>query len=350
MAKCAVSKKRYLIPAMVCALIILGFTYYYFGSSFSSQTSTQYLYIDQDDNVDSVFAKLKPIASTHGMQGFCTLVRHSDYAENIKTGRYEINSSIGAFKLFRHLKAGMQSPVHLTIPSVRTEDDLAEELSAKLMFSQQSILAVLTNPDTCAAYGYKPETMMCMFVPNTYDIYWNISIGKFLKRMKNESDSFWNDERTAKAKNLNLSPAEVITLASIVDEETANNAEKPMVAGMYYNRLNVRNAEYPNGMPLQADPTIKFALKQFGLKRIYHNMLRTNSPYNTYINPGLPPGPIRIPSVAGIDAVLNLTHHDYLYMCAKEDFSGTHNFARSYSEHQANAAKYSKALNERGIK
>ena len=149
---------------------------------------------------------------------------------------------------------------------------------------------------------------------------------------------------------MKLTPNQVITLASIVDEETANNGEKPMIAGMYYNRLMLRNAEYPEGMPLQADPTIKFAWKRAELKRIYNNLLYIKSPYNTYKNPGLPPGPIRIPSVAGIDAVLNHVKHEYLYMCAKEDFSGTHNFARTYQEHLQNAAKYSKALNERGIK
>ena len=167
-------------------------------------------------------------------------------------------------------------------------------------------------------------------------------IGKFLDKMNSESKKFWSFERKNKAKAMGLSPVEVITLASIVDEETANDGEKPMIAGMYYNRLKA-------DMPLQADPTIKYALKQFDLKRIYHNMLSTNSPYNTYRNTGLPPGPIRIPTVKGIDAVLNYVHHDYLYMCAKEDFSGTHNFARTYDEHQKNAAKYSKALNERGI-
>ena len=154
----------------------------------------------------------------------------------------------------------------------------------------------------------------------------------------------------AKAKSLKLSPVEVSTLASIIDEETANNGEKPMVAGMYYNRLMLRDAEYPDGMPLQADPTIKFAWKRFDLKRIYNNLLHVNSPYNTYVNPGLPPGPIRIPSIAGIDAVLNLVRHDYLYMCAKEDFSGTHNFARNYNEHLQTARRYSQALNQRGIK
>jgi UPF0755 protein len=161
---------------------------------------------------------------------------------------------------------------------------------------------------------------------------------------------FWTFERAQKAKQMKLSTIEVSTLASIIDEETANDAEKPMIAGMYYNRLMLRNEEYPNGMPLQADPTIKFAWKKFELKRIYNNLLHIDSPYNTYTNTGLPPGPIRIPSIAGLDAVLNHVHHKYLYMCAKEDFSGTHNFAETYEEHMENAAKYSKALNERGIK
>ena len=182
-----------------------------------------------------------------------------------------------------------------------------------------------------------------MFVPNTYEVYWDTPVEKFLDRMKKESDRFWNSERKAKADKLQLNPVEVITLASIVDEETANNAEKPMIAGMYYNRLKQH-------MPLQADPTIKFALQQFELRRIYTKLLSVVSPYNTYRNEGLPPGPIRIPSVAGIDAVLNLVHHDYLYMCAKEDFSGTHNFAKTYPEHLANAAKYSAALDARGMK
>ena len=168
--------------------------------------------------------------------------------------------------------------------------------------------------------------------------------------MKKENDNFWTDERKHKAANLHLSPVEVSTLASIVDEETANDKEKPMIAGMYYNRLMLRDAKYPQGMPLQADPTIKFAWKNFALKRIYNNLLHIHSPYNTYVNPGLPPGPIRVPSIAGIDAVLNMVHHNYLYMCAKEDFSGTHNFAATYEEHMANARRYAAALNKRGIK
>ena len=164
-----------------------------------------------------------------------------------------------------------------------------------------------------------------------------------MERMEKEHAKFWNKERTEKAKAMNMTPVQVATLASIIDEETANTAEKPMVAGMYYNRLKT-------DMPLQADPTIKFALKNFGLRRIYNKLLRVDSPYNTYKNTGLPPGPIKVASIAGIDAVLNHAEHDYIYMCAKEDFSGTHNFAITYEEHLRNAAKYSKALHERGIK
>ena len=206
-----------------------------------------------------------------------------------------------------------------------------------------AVTILLSDSAFCAQQGYDTATIACLFVPNTYEVYWNISIDNLMKRMQKEHDNFWNMQRTLKAEALKLSKNEDCTLASIIDEETANNAEKPMIAGMYLNRLKA-------DMPLQADPTIKFALKDFALKRIYHNMLQIDSPYNTYKNTGLPPGPIKIASIAGIDAVLNRTAHDYLYMCAKEDFSGTHNFAKTYQEHLKNADKYSKSLNERGIK
>ena len=245
--------------------------------------------------------------------------------------------------LFHHMRSGRQVPVRLTIPSVRTMERLAEELSEKLMVSKEELMKTFESKDSCAKYGVTPETMACIFIPETYEVYWTIGVEQLMERMKTESKFFWNAERTRKAKALGLTPDQVITIASIVDEETANNAEKPMIAGMYYNR-------YRKGMPLQADPTVKFALQDFEIKRIYNNMLDVDSPYNTYKNEGLPPGPIRIPSVAGIDAVLNLVKHNYLYMCAKEDFSGTHNFATTYDEHLKNAAKYSRALNARGIK
>ena len=344
------NKRRYLAAAGACAVIAIAVVYHYFFAAMLAGSDTKYVYIDNDDTIDSVYAKLADVSKANAMAGFKMLARHSKYAGNVRTGRYAVRAGEGSLVVFRHLKNGLQTPVNLVVPSVRTVDRLAAELSKKLMADSAAIYRALADEATCRKYGYDTATIAAMFIPNTYDIYWNVSVDKLLDRMQKENRKFWNPERTQKAKNMSLSPVEVSTLASIVDEETANDGEKPMVAGMYYNRLKLRNAEYPNGMPLQADPTIKFAWKRFDLKRIYNNLLSINSPYNTYKNPGLPPGPIRIPSIAGIDAVLNHVHHDYIYMCAKEDFSGTHNFARTYTEHLQNAKRYSQALNSRGIK
>ena len=338
-----INAKIYLWGSMAVVLLIVVFTYCYLFSDLSKSTQTEYVYIDSDDTQDSVFSKIQPIANAIPMSGFATLVRHSGYADNIRTGRYAIRPGEGALKVFRHLKNGLQSPVNLTIPEVRTIDRLAGVLSRKLMLDSAEVANHLGDSTYCARWGYDTATVAALFVPNTYDIYWNVSLDRFMERMEKEYNKFWNSDRRGKAEAMGMTPVEVATMASIIDEETANNAEKPMIAGMYYNRLKA-------DMPLQADPTIKFALNDFSIRRIYHNMLQVNSPYNTYKNTGLPPGPIRIPTVVGIDAVLNYTHHKYLYMCAKEDFSGTHNFAETYQEHLQNAAKYSDALNKRGIK
>lgn len=342
--------KGYLYAAIGVFVAVLGLVYYYLFSSLSAQADTYYIYIDTDDTQDSVVAKLRPAATSHGLAGFATLARHSSYADNIRTGRYAVRPGEGAFTVLRHLKNGVQEPVRLTIPEARTMDRMAGAISKRLMLDSAEVAAAFADAEFLAKYGCDTATLAALFVPNTYEVYWNTTLDHFMERMEREHAAFWNDGRKRKAQALGLTETEVATLASIVDEETANTAEKPMVAGMYYNRLKLRNAEYPDGMPLQADPTIKFAWKDFALRRIYHKLLAIDSPYNTYKNTGLPPGPIKVASVKGIDAVLGLTRHDYLYMCAKEDFSGTHNFARTYQEHLKNAAKYAKALNERGIK
>ena len=336
----AIKKKYYLTAIVVCLIGMILLTYSYLMGSFSSSDTTQYVYIDDDDNIDSVCAKLEPFGH---IMAFQTLSRHFDYPEHIKTGRYAIKPDESTITVFRHLKNGYQEPLMLTIPESRTVEKLASALSRKLMVDSISLADSLKDAAFCKSLGFDTATIVCMMVPNTYEVYWNTSISSLMQRMKKEHDLFWNGARTAKAQNLGLTPNEVCTVASIIDEETANNEEKPMIAGMYLNRLKIN-------MPLQADPTIKFALKDFALKRIYHHMLLIDSPYNTYRHTGLPPGPIKIASVKGIDAVLNRVDHEYLYMCAKEDFSGTHNFAKTYQEHLKNAAKYTKALNERGIK
>lgn len=337
------SSKKYLVPAITGLILVLGLTFYFFLRPVSTIQDTHYIYIDEDDTQDSVIAKIKPIAHPTAMAGLQTLLRHAGYMENIKTGRYAIKPGEGAVTIYRHLKNGLQESLKLTIPEVRTMDRLAAVLGKKLMLDSTTIASALYSQEVCGKYGYDTCTIPALFVPNTYEIYWNVSLEGLLERMQKEHDRFWKGDRTDKAAKIALTPNEVATLASIIDEETANTTEKPMIAGMYLNRLK-------QGMPLQADPTIKFALKEFGLKRIYNKQLKVDSPYNTYANEGLPPGPIKIASIKGIDAVLNHVEHDYLYMCAKEDFSGTHNFAKTYSEHLQNAAKYTKALNERGIK
>ena len=339
----ALHSRIYLYIAAIGLLLIIGLIAFYAVTPVSLADSTQYLYIDDDDTQDSVITHLRPMSHAAGLTGLTTLMRHSSYGDNIKTGRYAIEPKEGAITLFRKLKNGQQTSLRLTIPEVRTMDRLAGFLGKKLMLDSATIGNALYSNEVCQKYGYDTCTVAALFVPDTYDVYWNMSIDALMQRMEKEHQHFWQGERETKAAQMQLTPVEICTLASIIDEETANNSEKPMIAGMYLNRLKTN-------MPLQADPTIKFALKQFELKRIWQKLLFIDSPYNTYKNKGLPPGPIKIASIKGIDAVLNATTHDYLYMCAKEDFSGTHNFARTYQEHLKNAAKYTKALNDRGIK
>lgn len=301
-----------------------------------------YLYIDADDNTDSICHKLTTQLQASSLKGFKLLTTVGGL-DPIHPGAYRFSQSDNCLTVYRRLKSGAQTPVNLTLPSVRTVGKLLKTVSHQLMTDSSNLARLLMDSTYCAQIGYSTETLPCLFIPNTYEVYWTMTPEAFVKRMQKEHDRFWNKERIAKAQSIGLTPEEVATLASIVEEETANNAEKPMVAGLYINRLHA-------DMPLQADPTVKFALQDFGLRRILHTHLETDSPYNTYKHTGLPPGPIRIPSIQGIESVLNYTRHNYLYMCAKEDFSGTHNFAATFSQHLANARKYQQELNRRKIK
>ena len=262
----------------------------------------------------------------------------------VRTGHYVLPKDLRMVDVYRRLQRGWQDPVHFTLPSVRTMDRLAGAVGRALMLDSATVVRALQDTAFVARYGWDAVSLPALFVPNTYEVWWDVSLDDWMQRMGKEHDTFWQQEgRSKRAADLGLTPTEVATLASIVDEETAADAEKPTIAGLYLNRLR-------RGMPLQADPTVKFALADAGRRRILTRDLTTESPYNTYLHAGLPPGPIRIATVAGIDAVLHAEEHTYLYMCAKEDFSGTHNFASSYSQHLANARRYARALNERGIK
>jgi UPF0755 protein len=246
-------------------------------------------------------------------------------------------------QLLQNLKNGNQAPCRITFNNIRLKEDLAKRIGEQLMFSEGELYQQLNDSAVCAQLGFDTNTILCMFIPNTYEMYWNISVERFMKRMQSEYDKFWTPERIEKAQGISLTPIQVSILASIVEEETAASSEYSTVAGLYINRLR-------RGMLLQADPTVKYAMGDFSLRRILFVHLETDSPYNTYKYAGLPPGPIRIPSIRAIDAVLNYARHNYIYMCAKEDFSGKHNFATTLSEHNANAAKYRAALNRLNIR
>lgn len=333
-------KRAFTICGAACFIIACYLGYSIIGNAVGAENETA-IYINATDKADDVFSKLENEAKVSHIGQLSLMSKIGGY--KVKAGRYVITPGMNIVRIYRNLSRGAQTPLKLTIPSVRTKEKLAAYLGEKLMADSATVMEAIDKAAESGEYGMNNENIICLFVPNTYEVYWTISADDFIKKMKKEFDNFWNEERSAKAKSAGMNPCEVMTMASIVDEETANNGEKPMVAGMYINRLKT-------GMPLQADPTVKFALGQFELKRIYNNMLSVDSPYNTYRNTGLPPGPIRIPSVAGIDAVLNHVKHNYVYMCAKEDLSGTHNFAVTYAEHLQNARKYSAALEKLGIK
>ena len=330
-------KTRNILLALAAAVVLIalagaGTGYYLLLAPQFHPQKTQYVYIDRDDNLDSIYNKVRQTGQAGNLTGFRWMARYRDYARCIHTGRYAIHPGENVYHVFSRLYRGYQEPMNLTIGSVRTLDRLARNVGEQLMIDSAFIHRL----------GYTPETLPALFIPNTYQVYWNMSVEEFFQRMQKEHAAFWNEKRRAQAQAMHMTPEEVATLASIVEEETNNNAEKPTVAGLYINRLHAN-------MPLQADPTIKFALQNAGIRRITNADLNIDSPYNTYLHTGLPPGPIRIPSIVGLDAVLNYTRHNYLYMCAKEDFSGTHNFASNYRDHLRNARKYWNALNRRKI-
>jgi len=258
--------------------------------------------------------------------------------DSVKPGRYHFKPGMTTNEAVNILRAGLQEPVDVIFNNVRTKEDLASQVS-KYIDADSISISALFAPETSRNYGFTTETFSAMFIPNTYEFYWTTSAEQFADRMKLEYERFWNEERVSKAKNIGMTPLQVATLASIVQEETNKNSEKPRVAGVYINRLQ-------KGMLLQADPTVKFATGDITMRRILNRHLETDSPYNTYLYPGLPPGPITFSEISSIEAVLNFEKHNYLYFCAREDFSGFHNFARTNAEHERNAARYHAALNE----
>ncbi len=307
----------------------------------NKESTTLYIYKNMD--YKAVLDSLKMKKVIHDELSFQFLAKLMGYQDKVIAGRYVIPGNSPNFKILKMLVKGRQTPVKLAINNVRLKEDLANKISNKLALSSQEILEVLDSDSICKAFGYNNETILSIFIPNTYEVYWDISTIDLLKKMKLEYNLFWSAERVDKAKNINLTLTQVIIVASIVEAETLKDDEKPRIAGVYLNR-------FWKGQKLQADPTVKFALGDFEIKRILHGHLETDSPYNTYKYKGLPPGPINLPTIASIDAVLNYEKHNYFFFCADFDKPGYHAFATTYEEHLKYAKSYRDELDERNIR
>lgn len=307
-----------------------------------SKVEEPYLYIPTGATFDDVTNLIEMYDLVKKPKGFLWVAEKKSYPTLVKPGRYKLTEGMSNSAFIDLLRSGNQRAVDLTFNNVRTPAELAGKLASQLESDSLDFLSLFQDKSQLEKYKTAPHRVISLFIPNTYKVYWNTSPQKLLSRMKGEFDRFWNDTRLAKLKEVKLNREEVITLASIVDEETIVSKEKPRVAGLYINRLH-------RGILLQADPTLRFALNDFNIKRVLNEHKLIESPYNTYKYKGLPPGPIRMPSIEAIDAVLNYERHKFLYMCAKEDFSGEHNFAKTLRQHNKNAKLYHNALNKRRI-
>ena len=303
---------------------------------------TVMIYIHSNADYQQVLQLLTDEDVFRNIYSFDWLARKKKYPALIKPGAYRLEAGWNNIKVLRILQYGIQTPVKVTFNNIRFREDLAGHLAKCFETDSLTFLSYLNNDSLAKSLGFTHERFPCIFIPNTYEFYWTTPPRKFIERMKKEYDIFWNQNRKDKAKNLGLSAPEVITLASIVQEETNMNEEKSKIAAVYINRLH-------QDWFLQADPTVKFAIGDFSIKRILHAYTTIDSPFNTYKYKGLPPGPINFPEIQSIDAVLNSEKNDYMYFCAKEDFSGFHRFSKTLSEHLLNARKYQAALNKNKI-
>jgi UPF0755 protein len=328
---------------IVIILGITGFNYYlkFFGPNVTD--NQEFLYIPTGSGFSDVYQTIREQKIVKDTTTFLWSAQNMDYPGKVKPGRYRLKKGMSNRRLINMLKAGNQEPVKLLFQNVRLKQTLAGLVAKNLEADSLSVMKLLDSAAYVEKFGFDTNSVYSMFIPNSYEMYWNTSAEKFISRMHDEYQKFWTTERKSKAKSIGLTPIQVSVLASIVDAEALHDKEMPTIAGLYMNRYN-------RGMRLEADPTVIYANNDFNIRRVLNKHLRKVSPYNTYLNKGLPPGPIVMPSINAIEAVLNYQKHDYIYMCAKEDFSGYHAFASTLSQHLANARKFQQALNDRNIK
>lgn len=341
-------EKSKLLPSLIVLFLFLfvSFSYYAYQIVYTPNVDTKdqdtYVYIPTGASYEQAMDSVEATRTIVDKLSFRFMAKLMDYDKLVKPGRYKLQNGWSNRQLIGMLRLGEQAPLSLTLNNIRLRSQLAERLASEVEPGVAELDSLLNDQAYLKTLGFDTTTIVSMFIPNTYEIYWTTTATGLMERMKVEYDKFWNDERKAKAEKLGLTPQEVSTLASIVQAETLKSDEKPRVAGVYLNRLD-------KNMLLQADPTVVFSVRDFTIRRVLNVHLQHDSPYNTYRYKGLPPGPINVPNISSIDAVLNPEKHNYIYFCAKEDFSGYHAFAVTQAEHQANARRFHKALNERNI-
>lgn len=332
-----------LIALLLTAAVVIPRLYYkYFAANVSINEKT-YLYIPSDASYEQLKDSLEKSNILKKPEYFYSLADDRKLSEKFKSGKYAILPEMNNRNIINMLISGNQEPVTISFRNIRLKENFAGIVSRRLEFDSLDFIKLLDSAEFIESYGFNKDNIYTMFIPNSYEMFWNTSAEGFFLRMNKEYTSFWNAERLEKAKKLNLTPQQVTILASIVDAEALVDREMPTIAGLYLNRLK-------RGIRLEADPTVIFANNDFTIRRVLKRHLIKESPYNTYRIKGLPPGPIMMPSINAIDATLNPETHNYIYMCAKEDFSGYHSFAATLSEHLVNARKFQKALDERNIK
>ena len=343
------AKKLFLRIISIGAAIIIISGGYIINKAFTGNTKFEeevvYVYVPTDSKYEDVKKILAPYVENQSKIDWVASKR--EYDSNVKAGKFLLKKGMSSFSIVRALRLNI--PVKLAFNNQEKVQDLFVRIASQIEPDTTKLKEIFTNDTFLQENGLNKDNVMSFFIPNSYEFYWNISPEELSEKLTKEYKRFWNDGRLAKAKALNLSPAQVYTLASIVHKETAKSDERPKVAGVYLNRLN-------KNMPLQADPTVIFALKQKSndwnlvVKRVMHNDLIVNSPYNTYKNEGLPPGPIFMPDVSAIDAVLNPEKHNYLYFCASVERFGYHEFATDYTAHLKVAAKYAEWVKKQNYK
>lgn len=335
--------RRMLYIMLTVAILIALFLFASYPFIIPGAPDTATIKIPQNATEDNLRDSLEKYFGVNYSGKVMRLVKMRNIDLKTRNGAYTIYEGTNALKTMRQLTSGGQTPVRLTINGFRSLPLLVNRIADKVEIPADSIFRYLEDPKFMAQYGLTPQSAMALFIDDTYEVYWTSTAKEVLEKIGKNYQFIWGENRRYKADALNLTPAQIMILASIVDEETNRLSEKGKIGRLYLNRIE-------KGMRLQADPTVRFALKDFTIKRITKQDLQIQSVYNTYLHPGLPPGPIRTTNKATIDAILNSEPNEYLYMCAKEVLDGTHNFAKTYEEHTRNALKYQQALDQRGIK